>query len=59
MDEIEWSVGREGYFFWDEAGFPIGYWPTKEEAELQREAYSAWLMSDQYPNGEWQKHNAV
>ena len=56
MDEIEWDAGREGYFFWDEASLPIGYWPTKEEAELQRELYSAWLMSDQYPEGNWQEY---
>ena len=45
------------YFFWDETDSePIGYWSTKEEAALKREVYSAWVMSDQYPKGDWEEY---
>ena len=40
--EIEWDKGKEGYFFWDEdETCPIGYWPTREQAELELEKHEA------------------
>jgi hypothetical protein len=51
---VEWHEGMMAYFFWDECDSePIGYWPTKEEAALKREKYGAWVLSDQYPEGNW------
>ena len=55
---IEWSQGKEGFFFWDvDEARPIGYWPTKEQAALMRETYGAWVLSDQYPEGNWREYN--
>lgn len=49
-----------GYFFWDETDSePIGYWTTKEEAALKREVYSAWVMSEQYPEGNWEVYSEL
>ena len=49
-----------GYFFWDETDSePIGYWATKEEAALKREVYSAWVMSEQYPEGNWEVYSEL
>ena len=38
---VEWDVGKEGYFFWDESDNPIGYWPTKEQAEEEFEKHES------------------
>jgi len=39
---IEWDKGKEGYFFWDETETcQIGYWPTKEQAEIELEKYES------------------
>ena len=55
---IEWSQGREGFFFWDiDETYPIGYWSTKDQAALMREIYGAWVLSDQYPEGNWREYN--
>ena len=51
---VEWHEGMIANCFWDECDSePIGYWPTKEEAALKREKYGAWVLSDQYPEGNW------
>jgi hypothetical protein len=55
---IEWSQCKEGFFFWDiDEIYPIGYWPTKEQASLMREIYGAWVLSDKYPEGNWREYN--
>ena len=39
---VEWDVGKEGYFFWDETEtHQIGYWATKAQAELELERHEA------------------
>ena len=38
---VEWDEGKEGYFFWDEVDSPVGYWPTKEQAEEELEKYES------------------
>ena len=39
---IEWDKGKEGYFFWDETEtYQIGYWPTKEQTEIELEKYES------------------
>ena len=36
---VEWDYGKEMYVAWDEADMPIGFYDTKEEAELAFEEY--------------------
>ena len=39
---VEWDVGKEGYFFWDKTEtYQIGYWSTKEQAEIELEKYES------------------
>ena len=39
---IHWDNDKQGYFFWDEAEtYQIGYWPTKEQAEIELEKYES------------------
>jgi len=55
---VEWSQAKEGFFFWDlDETYPKSYWPTKERSALMRETYGAWVLSDQYPNGDWREYN--
>ena len=47
----------QAYFFWDESDSqPIGYWVTRDEAALKREQYGAWVLSEQYPKGNWEEY---
>ena len=40
--QIEWDMGKEGYFFWNEdETHQIGYWPTREQAETELEKYES------------------
>jgi len=42
MNEIEWDISKEGYFFWNEnETCPIGYWSTREQAEIELEKYES------------------
>ena len=43
---IHWDNDKQGYFFWDEADMPLGYYNSKEEAEIAFEEYSKELMED-------------
>ena len=52
---IQYHDGMQAYFFWDESDSqPIGYWVTRDEAALKREQYGAWVLSEQYPKGNWE-----
>ena len=54
---IQYHDGMQAYFFWDESDSqPIGYWITRDEAALKREQYGAWVLSEQYPNGNWEEY---
>ena len=43
---IEWDCGKEMYVAWDEADMPIGFYDTKEEAELAFEEYCMEVRED-------------
>ena len=54
---IQYHDGMQAYFFWDESDSqPIGYWVTRDEAALKREQYGAWVLSEQYPKGNWEEY---
>ena len=38
-DQVFWDNGHQGYYFWDEAEMPVGWWDTKDEAVLAYEEY--------------------
>lgn len=39
---VEWDVGKEGYFFWNEdETHQIGYWSTREQAEIELEKHES------------------
>jgi|TARA_R100000995_G_scaffold83634_1_gene60062 Leu/Phe-tRNA-protein transferase len=43
---IHWDNDKQGYFFWDEADMPVGWWSSKDEAALRFEEYCYELMKD-------------
>ena len=54
---IQYHDGMQAYFFCDESDSqPIGYWVTRDEAALKREQYGAWVLSEQYPKGNWDEY---
>ena len=44
---IQWLVGKECYVVWDEVAMPLGYYDTKEEAEIAFEEYCHELFSEE------------
>ena len=46
MKPIQWLADKPMFVGWDEADMPLGYYNSKEEAEIAFEEYSKELMED-------------
>jgi hypothetical protein len=46
MKPIQWLADKQIFVVWDEADMPLGYYNSKEEAEIAFEEYSKELMED-------------